>query len=192
MAGNWGLIDLETPKEAYTKPSYTDPAKKLQLVFSDEFNTDGRTFYPGDDPYWEAVDLHYWAWPYTYDSCDVGTVANQSVNGLPVSATINGDTKAGGALSYLPGQRLSRCTCPGEAHPGPMHQDGTFVGRSAPEIDVFEAQVVPNGYVSSFSADRIKITGNPPTGQISQSAQWAVSPSLLKELTISDRVEAYK
>jgi hypothetical protein len=30
------------------------------LVFSDEFNTDGRTFYPGDDPYWEAVDLHYW------------------------------------------------------------------------------------------------------------------------------------
>ncbi len=33
----------------------------MQLIFSDEFNTDGRTFYPGDDPYWEAVDLHYWA-----------------------------------------------------------------------------------------------------------------------------------
>jgi beta-glucanase (GH16 family) len=33
---------------------------ELQLVFSDEFNNDGRTFYPGDDPYWEAVDLHYW------------------------------------------------------------------------------------------------------------------------------------
>jgi len=32
----------------------------MQLVFSDEFNTDGRSFYPGDDPYWEAVDLHYW------------------------------------------------------------------------------------------------------------------------------------
>lgn len=32
----------------------------LVLVFSDEFNTDGRTFYPGDDPFWEAVDLHYW------------------------------------------------------------------------------------------------------------------------------------
>ena len=49
----------------------------LQLVWSDEFNVDGRTFYPGqarfvvaalpsnnvclgDDPYWEAVDLHYW------------------------------------------------------------------------------------------------------------------------------------
>lgn len=32
----------------------------MVLVFSDEFNQDGRTFYPGDDPYWEAVDLHYW------------------------------------------------------------------------------------------------------------------------------------
>ena len=34
---------------------------EYELVFSDEFNTDGRTFYPGDDPYWEAVDLHYWS-----------------------------------------------------------------------------------------------------------------------------------
>jgi hypothetical protein len=30
------------------------------LVFSDEFNMDGRTFFPGDDPFWEAVDLNYW------------------------------------------------------------------------------------------------------------------------------------
>ncbi len=37
-----------------------------------------------------------------------------------------------------------------------MHDDGTFVGRSAPEIDVFEAQ----------------ITGDVLTGQVSQSAQW--------------------
>ena len=27
--------------------------------FSDEFQKDGRTFYPGDDPYWTAVDLWY-------------------------------------------------------------------------------------------------------------------------------------
>jgi hypothetical protein len=26
-------------------------------VFSDEFNKDKRTFKPGDDPFWEAVDL---------------------------------------------------------------------------------------------------------------------------------------
>jgi len=50
-------------------------------------------------------------------------------------------------LSFLPGQRLSRCTCADESHPGPKHSDGTFVGRSAPEIDIFEAQVE---YLSKF------------------------------------------
>jgi Beta-glucan synthesis-associated protein SKN1/KRE6/Sbg1 len=57
--------------------------------------------------------------------------------------------------SMLPGQRLSACTCPGESHPGPVHQDGSYVGRSAPEIDLFEALV--DGH----------------RGQVSQSAQWA-------------------
>ncbi|OJT09591.1 Beta-glucan synthesis-associated protein SKN1 [Trametes pubescens] len=243
MPGNWGLIDLDTPSDAQTYLDF-NTGKEWQLVWSDEFNTDGRTFYPGDDPYWEAVDLHYWQtnnmewydpeaittvngslaitlsrkethglnfqgglmstwnkfcftggmvltsvvlpgvnnvvglwpaiwtmgnlgragygaslegmWPYTYDSCDVGTVANQTLNGLPLAATENGDTGVGGVLSFLPGQRLSRCTCPGESHPGPMHSDGTYVGRAAPEIDIFEAQ----------------ITGEPLTGQVSQSAQW--------------------
>lgn len=60
MPGNWGLIDLDTPHEAYTKKSWTHPDEEWELVFSDEFNQDGRTFYPGDDPYWEAPDLHYW------------------------------------------------------------------------------------------------------------------------------------
>ncbi|KAH6916882.1 beta-glucan synthesis-associated protein [Coprinopsis sp. MPI-PUGE-AT-0042] len=245
--GNFGLIDLDTPQDAFAKPSYTNPKQDLQLVFSDEFNVDNRSFYPGDDPYWEAVDLHYWAtnnlewydpsaittrggfleitlsrkrthdldyqggmvsswnkfcftgglleasvtlpgannvmglwpavwsmgnlgragygatlegmWPYTYDSCDVGTAPNQTHEGLPLQATINGDPGENGALSYLPGQRLSRCTCPGESHPGPIHTDGTFVGRSAPEIDVFEALV-------SSTDDQL------PSGYVSQSAQW--------------------
>ncbi|EPQ60516.1 beta-glucan synthesis-associated [Gloeophyllum trabeum ATCC 11539] len=244
MAGNWGLIDLDTPQEAYTHPSYADPTQEMQLVFSDEFNVDGRTFYPGDDPYWEAVDLHYWQtnnmewyspdaittkggalkitlsktethgldyrggmmstwnkfcftggmivtavtlpginnivglwpavwtmgnlgragfgaslegmWPYTYDACDVGTAPNQTHNGLPIAATVGGDKSYDGVLSYLPGQRLSRCTCPGESHPGPVHSDGTYVGRAAPEIDIFEAQ----------------ISGDPKQGFVSQSAQW--------------------
>jgi hypothetical protein len=60
IQGNFGLIDQDTPKEAYIRPSWNDPLKNMQLVFSDEFNTDGRTFYPGEDPYWEAVNLHYW------------------------------------------------------------------------------------------------------------------------------------
>lgn len=46
--------------EVRQKKSWVD-GSDMQLVFSDEFNTDGRTFYPGDDPYWEAVDLHYWS-----------------------------------------------------------------------------------------------------------------------------------
>ncbi|PPQ66590.1 hypothetical protein CVT26_009490 [Gymnopilus dilepis] len=242
--GNFGLIDLDTPEEARTRTSIRDGSNMI-LVFSDEFNTNGRTFYPGDDPYWEAEDLHYWAtnnlewydpeavttangsliitfsekfnhdlnyqgglisswnkfcftggyietsvklpgvnnvagmwpavwtmgnlgragygasldgmWPYTYDSCDVGTAPNQTINGQPVTAVIDGDHAYGGALSYLSGQRLSRCTCDGESHPGPKHPDGTYVGRSAPEIDIFEAQV----------------GGDILTGEVSQSSQWA-------------------
>ena len=52
-----GLIDPDTPSSAKTKTA--PDGTKLQLVFSDEFNTDGRTFYPGDDPYFQAVDLWY-------------------------------------------------------------------------------------------------------------------------------------
>ncbi|KAJ7124630.1 beta-glucan synthesis-associated protein [Mycena crocata] len=253
--GNWGLIDLDTPKEMYHIHGYHDPSETLQLVFSDEFETDGRSFYPGDDPYWEAVDLHYWQtnnlewydpsaittrggaleinltrvddpttnhnltymggmmstwnkfcftggvilcnvmlpgatnvfglwpavwtmgnlgragygasldgmWPYVYDSCDVGTLKNQTLNGGPIAALTTGDDSEDspykGELSYLPGQRLSRCTCAGESHPGPMHSDKTYVGRSAPEIDIFEAQI-----------------GGPDgahVGAVSQSAQYA-------------------
>jgi len=96
-------------------------------------------------------------WPYSYDSCDVGTLANQTLNGLPAVNAKTGLAAASDyALSYLPGQRLSACTCPDDAtHPGPKRSDGTFVGRSAPEIDVIEAQVA-NG-----------------EGEVSLSAQWA-------------------
>ncbi|KAF8902636.1 beta-glucan synthesis-associated protein [Mucidula mucida] len=239
IAGNWGLIDEETPKAAYNIKSWEDDSKTMRLVFSDEFNTDGRSFYPGEDPYWEAVDLHYWGtnnmewydpaavkteggymvitlsqkethnlhyqggmvstwnkfcftggyietnvilpgadnvlglwpavwtmgnlgragygasldgmWPYSYDACDVGTAPNQTLKGVPHLATIDGDEGKGGALSYLPGQRLSRCTCPGESHPGPKHTDDTYVGRSAPEIDIFEAQINEHTLIAQVS-----------------------------------------
>ncbi|KAJ1311139.1 hypothetical protein OPQ81_009640 [Rhizoctonia solani] len=243
IAGGFGLIDKDTPKSAYTHTSWED-GSEWDLVFSDEFNTDGRSFYPGDDPYWEAVDLHYWGtnnlewytpdqvttnggylnitlekarwrdldykggmiaswnkfcftggyfvanvslpgsskfhglwpavwamgnlgragfgaslegmWPYTYDTCDVGTLPNQTFpDHTPHLATVDGDDTKGGVLSYLQGQRLSACTCAGESHPGPVRPDGTFVGRAAPEIDVFEAIV------------------NDQVGYVSQSGQWA-------------------
>ncbi|KAG8701145.1 hypothetical protein FRC08_004253 [Ceratobasidium sp. 394] len=60
MPGNRGLIDPTTPTSAYTRTSLVD-GRSYDLVFSDEFNVDGRSFYPGDDPYWEAVDMHYWS-----------------------------------------------------------------------------------------------------------------------------------
>ncbi|KAB5591406.1 Glycoside hydrolase family 16 protein [Ceratobasidium theobromae] len=267
-----GLIDADTPKSAYTRTSLVD-GTTYDLVFSDEFNVEGRNFYPGDDPYWEAVDLHYWStnnlewydpaqittksgslrielaakaehglnytggmlsswnkfcftggyieanvslpgssktyglwpaiwtmgnlgragygaslegtWPYTYkwvfcqldmsgahlrcgSSCDLGTLANQTdpKTNLPAAAHVGGVSSAKGEMSYLPGQRLSACTCPSESdgsdgqkmvHPGPKNSDGSYVGRSAPEIDVFEAQVDQGTLI----------------GTVSQSGQWA-------------------
>lgn len=72
------LVDKDTPASART---WTSPAGiKHNVVFSDEFETPGRTFYPGDDPFvselaaaasraitdsqfaqWEAVDIWYGA-----------------------------------------------------------------------------------------------------------------------------------
>ncbi|THH08101.1 hypothetical protein EW145_g2925 [Phellinidium pouzarii] len=53
------LIDSDTPDDVKTRSGFD--GKSYNLVFSDEFNKDGRSFYPGDDPYWEAVDLWYGA-----------------------------------------------------------------------------------------------------------------------------------
>lgn len=51
------LIDPDTPKSAHTKKAAD--GSTLHLTFSDEFNTDGRSFYPGDDPYFQAMDIWY-------------------------------------------------------------------------------------------------------------------------------------
>ncbi|BGP19126.1 hypothetical protein JCM10213v2_007213 [Rhodosporidiobolus nylandii] len=243
-----GPIDPDTPTSAYTKTG--EDGTEMQLVFSDEFNTDGRLFYPGMDPYWEATEdlewyepdnvgtkdgylyleltketnasshglgylggmLQSWnklcwtggrievklslpgdtevtglwpavwmmgnlgragygaslegMWPYSYDFCDVGTLHNQTnpKTGEPKFTAAMGDQYHYDDFNYLIGQRLSRCTCPGDDHPGP--KDGKeYIGRSAvrdrdfpsrPEIDIFEATVNGDG-----------------TGNVSQSAQWA-------------------
>ncbi|KAG1816789.1 glycoside hydrolase family 16 protein [Suillus subaureus] len=266
MPGNRGVIDVDTPKEAYTKASYMNQNDMWDLVFSDEFQVEGRSFYPGDDPYWEAPNLHYWGtddlewydpsqvttkggalqitlakvdpasnhnltyksgmvqtwnkfcftgglietsvilpgsnnvhglwpavwtmgnlgragfgasleglWPYSYDSCDVGTLPNQTYPGTskPLAAVQNGDPNHGDVLSFLPGQRLSACTCPGESHPGPVRANGDYVGRSAPEIDIFEATV--DGGI----------------GKVSQSAQWAPFNAGYKWLNTSDNLQIY-
>lgn len=225
----FSLIDRDTPSDAH---KWTNPVDKANyhLVFSDEFETEGRTFWPGDDPFWEAVDLHYWVtgdyewyspeainttggylnvwmqekethnlnfqsgmlqswnkfcfqggyiessvilpgshsdegfwpavwllgnlgragyagttqgmWPYSYSQCDVGTLANQTnpeKTGPYAALHAHGmfsDT-VDNKISFLEGQRVSACTCPGADHPGPSHD----VGRASPEIDLFEVQV---------------------------------------------------
>lgn len=52
------LIDSDTPADAQT---WTHPltGDGYHLVFSDEFEVEGRTFWEGDDPFWTAVDIWY-------------------------------------------------------------------------------------------------------------------------------------
>lgn len=72
------LIDPDTPQSSLTRTG--NDGKKYNLVFSDEFNRDGRTFWPGDDAFWEAVDLHYWpTGDLEWYSPDAITTANGSL-----------------------------------------------------------------------------------------------------------------
>ncbi|KAK4507031.1 hypothetical protein PRZ48_000765 [Zasmidium cellare] len=52
-----GLVDPDTPDSVKTRTG--DNGNKQQLVFSDEFNDAGRTFYDGDDPYFQGMDFWY-------------------------------------------------------------------------------------------------------------------------------------
>ncbi len=54
-----GLVDPDTPDSAKSRQGANGNGQTL--VFSDEFNTPGRTFYDNDDPYWQAVDIWYGA-----------------------------------------------------------------------------------------------------------------------------------
>ena len=85
-------------------------------------------------------------WPYSYDTCDLGTFPSQMTsNGTPVASATGGI--GGDMLSQLPGQKTSACTCPGSDHPGPS----TSVGRGVPEIDIFEAQINVSTFQGSVS-----------------------------------------
>lgn len=239
------MIDPDTPEDVKKRTGFD--GEEWTLVFSDEFNKEGRTFYPGDDPFFTAVDIHYWPtndfewydpgqvttkdghllltieqiptnnlmfrsgmiqswnqlcfshnayfearvslpghndiggfwpgvwtmgnlgrpgyggtteglWPYSYDSCDVGIMPNQTwLNGTGPEATLTTgqvDDRQGykGTLSFLPGQKLSKCNCDWDTHPGPKG-----VGRGSVEIDMIEAQIdLDVGH-----------------GEVSQSAQFA-------------------
>lgn len=91
------LIDSDTPESARSRTGYD--GNTYNLVFSDEFNLDGRSFEPGDDPFWEAVDLWYLStadveW---YDSSQVYT-ANGSLHIRIDNAPTNGMSYRSGML----------------------------------------------------------------------------------------------
>lgn len=51
------LVDKDTPKDFYTRKA--KDGSDWNLVFSDEFAAEGRTFYEGDDQFWYAPNFHY-------------------------------------------------------------------------------------------------------------------------------------
>lgn len=51
------LVDPDTPSSAFNHTAQNGDV--WTLVFSDEFNAEGRTFYEGDDQFFTAPDLHY-------------------------------------------------------------------------------------------------------------------------------------
>lgn len=53
------LIDCSTPQDVQTLVGHD--GRDYKLVFSDEFEQAGRTFKEGDDPFWTAADMHYYA-----------------------------------------------------------------------------------------------------------------------------------
>ena len=59
-------VDKDTPTDVLSRIGAD--GRRWNMVFSDEFNVDGRTFWPGDDPYWEAQDLNYWYVYYSLES----------------------------------------------------------------------------------------------------------------------------
>ncbi|KAK7460821.1 hypothetical protein VKT23_008750 [Stygiomarasmius scandens] len=101
-------------------------------------------------------------WPYSYDSCDVGTFRNQTLKDRSgPAAALHSDSsrdKYNKELSWLTGQKLSSvllsycdplvyncytssCSCPNSDHPGPFDSSAqAYRGRGAPEIDILEAE----------------------------------------------------
>ena len=75
------------------------------------------------------------------------------------------------SLVILTAHDAAACTCPGESHPGPVRADGSYVGRSAPEIDVFEALIDPDG--GKVCTSLVNLDCVERVRQVSLSAQWA-------------------
>jgi beta-glucan synthesis-associated protein KRE6 len=132
------MIDPHTPDSAKTRTGFD--GEDYELVFSDEFEMDGRTFYPGDDPYWEAVDLWYGStadleW---YDPAQITTKNGQLVITMDQVA----DMTLNHGLPYKSGMLQSWnkfCFSSGYIEvsitlPGPNSQTQGYVSLQAPVV----------------------------------------------------------
>ncbi|KAF8886596.1 beta-glucan synthesis-associated [Gymnopilus junonius] len=158
-ADNHGLDYRSGMLQTWNKFCFTTGYIEVSVTFpGPDQNTQG--YWPGAWTMGNLARPGYAAttdgmWPYTYDSCDVGTFPNQTLkDGSGPAAALHSDAsrdKYNFELSWLSGQRVSACSCPGSDHPGPA----VNIGRGAPEIDIFETEkdkVNPVGQVVSQSA----------------------------------------
>jgi beta-glucanase (GH16 family) len=79
---NAGWVDPDSPLQAQTTLSLVENDKRLyQLVFSDEFEQDGRSFHDGNDPRWTAMNKNdYTNNPLHYYSADSIRTSNGVLN----------------------------------------------------------------------------------------------------------------
>lgn len=99
------LIDTDTPANAqkWTHPVTND---QYHLVFSDEFEEEGRTFWPGDDPFWTAVDLWYGG------TFDYEWYSPEQVNTTGGALQITMEEKPTHGLNFASGMlQVSVCVC---------------------------------------------------------------------------------
>eukprot|EP00578_Thalassiosira_sp_NH16_P025551 CAMPEP_0181100068 /NCGR_PEP_ID=MMETSP1071-20121207/12998_1 /TAXON_ID=35127 /ORGANISM="Thalassiosira sp., Strain NH16" /LENGTH=639 /DNA_ID=CAMNT_0023182777 /DNA_START=177 /DNA_END=2096 /DNA_ORIENTATION=- len=81
-----GWVDPDTPEDCLTTTSnYVGDTRKFELVFSDEFEQDGRSFADGSDPRWTAIDKN----DYTNEALHFYRPENvQTTNGVLNISTI--------------------------------------------------------------------------------------------------------
>ncbi|KAJ5253865.1 hypothetical protein N7524_011045 [Penicillium chrysogenum] len=106
-----GLIDPDTPKEALTKKSAN--GKEMKLVFSDEFNMPGRTFFEDDDPFFQAVDIWYGV---TQDKEKALSSFGLITLRITVLTTDPGWYKAGTSSASRGGRLEASMSLPGDGH----------------------------------------------------------------------------
>ena len=88
--GSW--VDPDTVEADQTLTSFVDK-REYKLVFSDEFNVDGRTFHDGRDPRWTAMNKDdYTNFALHYYNADLAVTTNGVLNISTIVSDVSFDT----------------------------------------------------------------------------------------------------